>query len=83
MPQNWDATLSRKASGRQAMRFQWRLSIPASEVCLFSTRVDSLPDGTPVAWDLLHIAPPFYKGLKHEHLIADRFYSDLGAGLPL
>ena len=45
------------------------LSIPPSEVCLFSTRVDSLPDGTPVAWDLLHIAPPFYKGMKHEHLL--------------
>jgi GntR family transcriptional regulator len=45
------------------------LSIPANEVCLYSTRVDSLPDGTPVAWDLLHIAAPFYKGMKHEHLL--------------
>jgi DNA-binding GntR family transcriptional regulator len=45
------------------------LSIPVSEVCLFSTRVDFLPDGTPVAWDLLHIAPPFYKGMKHEYLL--------------
>ena len=44
------------------------LSIPAGEVCLYSTRVDSLADGTPVAWDLLHIAAPFYGGLKHEHL---------------
>jgi DNA-binding GntR family transcriptional regulator len=45
------------------------LSIPPSDVCLFSTRVDFLPDGTPMAWDLLHIAPPFYKGMKHEHLL--------------
>jgi GntR family transcriptional regulator len=45
------------------------LSIPPREVCLFSTRVDFLPDGTPVAWDLLHIAPPFYQALKHEHLL--------------
>ncbi len=44
------------------------LSIPAGEICLFSTRVDSLADGTPVAWDLLHIASPFYKGLKYKHL---------------
>ena len=45
------------------------LAIPAGEVCLYSTRVDFLVDGTPVAWDRLHIAAPFYKGLKYEHLV--------------
>jgi len=44
------------------------LSIAAGEVCFYSARVDSLEDGTPVVWDRLHIAAPFYKGLKHEHL---------------
>jgi GntR family transcriptional regulator len=44
------------------------LSIPAGEICLYSTRVDLLEDGTPVVWDRFHIATPFYKGLKHEHL---------------
>ncbi len=45
------------------------LAIPAGAACLYSTRVDFLVDGTPVAWDRLHIAAPFYKGLKHEHLV--------------